>query len=119
MGLALLRYVLDPDVVRVLRVVTAEAYRFPELNRMIEEQAAQGVAPAVEKILEEEVQLGRIELQNIPFATTLLLSLLTGMPAREAGRGAKPLSPAGRQRWVRGAVSLFLDGARSRRISCC
>jgi TetR/AcrR family transcriptional repressor of mexJK operon len=119
MGLALLRYVLDPDVVRVLRVVTAEAYRFPELNQMIEEQAAQGVAPAVERILEEEVQLGRIELQNIPFATTLLLSLLTGLPAREAGRGTKPLSPAGRQRWVRGAVSLFLDGVRSRRISCC
>ena len=90
MGLALLRYVLDPDVVRVCRVVTAEAYRFPELNRMIEEQAARGVAPAVERILEEEVQLGRIELQNIPFATTLLLSLLTGMPARERGRGSRP-----------------------------
>jgi TetR/AcrR family transcriptional repressor of mexJK operon len=116
MGLALLRYVLDPDVVRVLRVVTAEAYRFPELNRMIEEQ---GVAPAVERILEEEVRLGRLELQNIPFATTLLLSLLTGMPAREAGRGTKALSPAGRRRWVSGAVSLFLDGARSRCITCC
>ena len=52
MGMALLRYVLDPDVVRVLRVVTAEGRTgFPELNKMIEEQAAQGVAPAVERIL--------------------------------------------------------------------
>src|SRR5579863_3641742 len=44
MGLRVLSYVLDPDVVRLFRVVTAEAYRFPELNRMIEEQAAHGVA---------------------------------------------------------------------------
>lgn len=119
MGLAVLRYVLDPDVVRVLRVVTAEAYRFPELNRAIEEQAAQGVAPAIERMLDEEVQQGRIDLQDVPFATRLLLSLLIGMPAREAGRGAKPLSPADRQRWVRDAVALFLDGARSRHIRCC
>src|ERR1700733_11699870 len=93
MGLALLRYVLDPDVVRVLRVVTAEAYRFPELNQMIEEQAAQGVAPAVERILEEEVQLGRIELQNIPFATTLLLSLLAGAGSRERYKTTDPRRP--------------------------
>lgn len=43
MALRVLNYVLDPDVVRLLRVVTAEAYRFPELNRTIEEQAARGV----------------------------------------------------------------------------
>src|SRR4051794_18668732 len=42
MGLRVLNYGLDPDVVRLFRVVTAEAYRFPELNRMIEEQAAHG-----------------------------------------------------------------------------
>jgi TetR/AcrR family transcriptional repressor of mexJK operon len=115
MGTAVLRYVLDPQVVCVLRVVTAEAYRFPELNRMIEEQAAQGIAPAIERMLEEEVRLGRIQLDDIPFSTKLLLSLLTGLPVREAGRGAKPLNQAERQKWVHGAVSLFLDGARYRR----
>jgi TetR/AcrR family transcriptional repressor of mexJK operon len=114
MGTAVLRYILDPKVVCVLRVVTAEAYRFPELNRMIEEQAARGIAPAVERMLEEEVKQGRIELEDIPFATKLLLSLLTGLPAREAARGAKPLSQAERQQWVHGAVSLFLNGAWSR-----
>jgi AcrR family transcriptional regulator len=119
MGLAILRYVLEPDVVRVLRVVMAEAYRFPELNRAIEEQAAQGVAPAVEQMLEEEVQLGRIELPDVRFATKLLLSLLTGVPARDAGRGARALSHADRRRWVHGAVSLFLDGTRSRAIGRC
>jgi TetR/AcrR family transcriptional repressor of mexJK operon len=113
MGLAVLRYVLDAKVVSVLRVVMAEAYRFPELNKMIEEQAAQGIAPAVKRILAEEVRLNRIELHDIPFATMLLLSLLTGTPAREAGRGAKPLSLAERQQWVRGAVSLFLNGTKS------
>ena len=45
MGLALLRYVLDPDVVRVLRVVTAEAYRFPELNQMIESRPHKASPP--------------------------------------------------------------------------
>jgi AcrR family transcriptional regulator len=113
MGLAVLRYVLDPKVVSVLRVAMAEAHRFPELNKMIEEQAAQGIAPAVERILAEEARLNRLALQDIPFATMLLLSLLTGTPAREAGRGARPLSLTERQRWVCGAVSLFLNGTKS------
>jgi TetR/AcrR family transcriptional repressor of mexJK operon len=104
MGLRVLNYGLDPDVVRLFRVVTAEAYRFPELNRMIEEQAAHGIAWAVEQMLEEEVRLGRLALRDVGLATRLLLSLLTGAPTKEAGRGGAPLG--------RGAVGLFLDGAR-------
>ena len=114
MGAAVLRYVLDPDVVSVSRVVTAEAYRFPELNQMIEEQAALGVTPAIERILQEEVESGRLELRDIRLASRLLLSLLTGLPAKDAGRAARPLGQAERQRWVRGSVSLFLDGTRPR-----
>lgn len=112
MAMRVLNYVLDPDVVRLLRVVTAEAYRFPELNRVIEEQAAHGVAWAVGKMLEEEVLLGRLVLDDTALATRLLLSLIIGAPSREAGRGAKPLDQVARQRWVTGAVALFLDGAR-------
>lgn len=119
MGIAVLRYVLDPVVVSVSRVVTAEAYRFPELNQMIEEQAAQGLIPAVASMLQEEVVLGHLELQDIALATRLLLSLLTGLPAKDAGRGSRPLTNAERQRWVHGAVSLFLDGARMRSIGHC
>ena len=119
MGLALLRYVLDPDVVRVLRVVTAEAYPLPRTQPDDRRAGRARRRPRCRADTGRIVQLGRIEQKNIPFATTLLLSLLTGAPAQETGRGAKPLSPAGHQRWVRGAVSLFLDGTRSRRISCC
>ncbi len=113
MGLAVLDYALDPDVVRVFRVVTAEAYRFPELNRMLEEEAARGIAPAVRSMLEEEVRLGRIRLDDTAFATQLLLGLITGAPARAAGRGAGIPGRADRQRWVLGAIALFLDGSRS------
>jgi TetR/AcrR family transcriptional repressor of mexJK operon len=113
MGLRVLGYGLDPDVVRLLRVVTAEAYRFPELNRMIEEQAAHGIGWAVGQMLEEEVRLGRLTLADVGLATRLLLSLLTGAPTKEAGRGGTPLSGAGRRQWVEGAVALFLDGARA------
>ncbi|MDR3529825.1 MAG: TetR/AcrR family transcriptional regulator [Rhodopila sp.] len=113
MALRVLSYALDPDVVRLFRVVTAEAYRFPELNRMIEGQAARGVAWAVAQMLEEEVRLGRLALDDTALATRLLLSLVTGAPTKEAGRGMKPLTLAGRQRWVKGAVALFLDGARA------
>ncbi len=113
MALRVLDYALDPDVVRLFRVVTAEAYRFPELNRMFEEQAARGVAWSVGQMLEEEVRLGRLALDDIPLATGLLLSLVTGAPTKEAGRGAKSLSDSERRRWVKGAVALFLDGART------
>jgi TetR/AcrR family transcriptional regulator, mexJK operon transcriptional repressor len=112
MGLRVLGYGLDPDVVRLFRVVTAEAYRFPELNRMIEEQAAHGIAWAVGRMLEEEVRLGRLVLDDVELATRLLLSLLIGAPTKEAGRGVAPLNQAGRRAWVQGAVGLFLDGAR-------
>jgi AcrR family transcriptional regulator len=113
MAMRVLTYGLDPDVVRLLRVVTAEAYRFPELNRMIEEQAAHGIAWAVGKMLEEEVGLGRLVLKDTALATRLLLSLVIGAPTKEAGWGARPLSHAARKRWVKGAVALFLDGARA------
>jgi TetR/AcrR family transcriptional repressor of mexJK operon len=113
MALRVLDYVLDPDVVRLFRVVTAEAYRFPELNRMFEEQAAHGVAWAVGQMLEEEVRLGRLVLNDPALATALLLSLVTGAPTKEAGRGVKPLGHSDRRRWVNGAVTLFLDGARA------
>lgn len=115
MALRVLSYVLDPDVVRLSRVVTAEAYRFSELNRMIEEQAAHGVAWAVGQTLEEEVRLGRLVLDDTALATRLLLSLITGAPSKEAGRGIKSLSQADRSRWVSGAIALFLDGARAAR----
>lgn len=113
MALGLLSYALDPDVVRVLRVVTAEAHRFPELNRMIEEQAAVGVAWTVEQVLADEVRLGRLRFHDTSLAARLLLSLITGAPGREASRGAKPLSRTDRQRWAKEAIALFLDGARA------
>jgi TetR/AcrR family transcriptional regulator, mexJK operon transcriptional repressor len=113
MAVQVLSYVLDPVVVRLFRVVATEAYRFPELNRMIEEQAAHGVAWAVGQMLEEEVRLGRLVLDDPAFATRLLLSLVTGAPTKEAARGLRPLSQADRQQWVKGAVALFLDGARA------
>jgi TetR/AcrR family transcriptional regulator, mexJK operon transcriptional repressor len=113
MAVQVLSYVLDPVVVRLFRVVATEAYRFPELNRMIEEQAAHGVAWAVGQMLEEEVRLGRLVLDDPAFATRLLLSLVTGAPTKEAARGLRPLSQADRRQWVKGAVALFLDGARA------
>lgn len=116
MGTAVLRYILDPVVVSVTRVVAAEAYRFPALNQMIEEQAAQGLIPALEHMLQEEVELGRLELPDVALAARLLLSLLTGQPEKNALRGARPFGHSDRQRWVAGAVSLFLDGARLRSI---
>jgi len=119
MGTAILRYILDPIVVSVTRVVAAEAYRFPELNEMIEEQAAQGLTPALSQMLEEEVESGRLELPDVALAARLLLSLLTGQPEKNALRGVRPFGHTDRQGWVQGAVSLFLEGARPRSIGQC
>lgn len=118
-GTAVLRYILDPVVVSVTRVVAAEAYRFPELSQMIEEQAAQGLIPALEQMLREEIELGRIELPDVTLAARLLLSLLVGQPEKNTLRGARPFGHTDRQHWIAGAVSLFLDGARSRSIGHC
>jgi len=118
-GTAVLRYVLDPAVVSVTRVVAAEAYRFPELSQMIEEQAAQGLIPALEHMLREEVELGRIELPDVGLAARLLLSLLTGQPEKNTLRQARPFGHTDRQHWIAGAVSLFLDGVRSRATGHC
>jgi TetR/AcrR family transcriptional repressor of mexJK operon len=113
MAIQVLSYVLDPDVVRLFRVVATEAYRFPELNRMIEEQAAHGVAWAVGHMLEEEVRLGRLVLDDTALATRLLLSLVTGAPTKEAARGLRPLTRADLRQWVKGSVTLFLNGTRA------
>jgi hypothetical protein len=105
--------------VSVTRVVAAEAYRFPEVTQLIEEQVAQGLMPALERVLRDEVALGRLELPDVPLAARLLASLLTGQPEKNTLRGARPFGHVDRQRWVAGAVSLFLDGTRPRSISHC
>jgi hypothetical protein len=73
-------------------VVTAEAERFPELNRMIEEQAGHGVAWAVEQILEDELRPRRLVPDHVDLAMELLPSLIIGAPMKEAERGAEPLN---------------------------
>src|SRR5262249_44883728 len=95
-GTAMLRYILDPIVVCVTRVVAAEAYGFPELNQMIGEQATQGLMPAPEQMLQEEIELGRLELPDVALAVWLLLSLLTGQPEKNAVRGAGPFGQTDR-----------------------
>jgi hypothetical protein len=89
-----LNYGLDPDVVRLFHVVTAEAYRFPELSRMLEEQTAHGIACAVGQMPKEEVRLGPCCGMMSGPATKPLLGLIIGAPTKEAGRGRTKLTEA-------------------------
>jgi AcrR family transcriptional regulator len=105
---------LEPDALALHRLVIAESGRFPELAEMIRQSgAATGVA-RVASLLAGEMVAGRLAAMDAEVAAEQFLHLvLTGPQRRALGLGPV-LDAAGLEAWARQAVTLFLNGCRSR-----
>lgn len=111
-GESLLDVALDPDVLRLYRLMVAEAPRFPALASLMEEQLAHGAHATLADLLRNETARGRIALDDPETAAELLLTMLISSPQRAALFGLGSWHAARRSRWVRAAVSLFLLGCQ-------
>jgi AcrR family transcriptional regulator len=109
-GENLLTVALDADVLRLYRLMVAEAPRFPALASLMEEQLTHGAHATLADLLRNEIARGRITLEDPETAAELLLTMLISSPQRAALFGLGSWDVTRRSRWVRAAVSLFLQG---------
>lgn len=112
-GDTLLAIALDRDVLRLYRLVVAEAPRFRALATLMEEQMTHGARARLAEILRDEGRRGRLTVKDPEIAAELLLTMIVGSAQRSVLFGVKPWNTARRAAWVRAAVALFLDGCRS------
>jgi AcrR family transcriptional regulator len=111
----ILRAALSPPALALLRVILAEATRFPELAAVVTERG--GSREAVTRIaalLERAVLTGELAIENAPFAAAQFLQMVVSLPQRRALGLGTPMTPPELDGWARETVSLFLNGCRVR-----
>lgn len=114
-GLAAVRRALDPSMVRMSRIAIAQADRFPDLARRIQNSPAAGGSPRqrqVADLLRRHAATGAITLTDDPeVLADLFVGMVSSTPARLASFGVLP-DPAEAEQRVHAAVRLFLSALR-------
>jgi TetR/AcrR family transcriptional repressor of mexJK operon len=106
---------LSPPALALLRVILAEATRFPELAAVVTEQG--GNREAVTRIgalLARAAATGELAIDNPPFAAAQFLQMVVSLPQRRALGLGSPMTPPELEAWAHDTVALFLDGCRTR-----
>ncbi|MBB3665483.1 AcrR family transcriptional regulator [Prauserella sediminis] len=104
---------LDPDLVRLNRILLLEAERLPELTRTAQSRSWSPRMKAVMTVLQRHQDRGEVQLDDIEVAAEQFLALVTGGPARLAIYGLHQTVEE-HERFLRNAVSIFLKGALTR-----
>ncbi|MCJ2015924.1 TetR/AcrR family transcriptional regulator [Methylobacterium sp. E-065] len=111
----ILRTVLCPDVVALQRNVMAEAIRFPELARSLEDFGQSRIAAIVERCLEEGVRRGEIQVKDIRFAASYFVTAMVRGPFHRATIGLeRPEFSHVKHDNLKRALDLFLSGCLPR-----
>lgn len=103
---------LSPEALALYRMLIAEAPRFPELARIMNEQGAAYGIERIAALLAAEAQAGRLRLEDPRFAAEQFLNMVIAAPRRRALGIGVPPSEAELATWVDRTVALFLDGCR-------
>lgn len=110
-GLSYLQYVLSPARLALLRVVIADASRFPGLARKFYQAGPKVIAEMIAQQLARAARAKEIDVQavGIENAATLFISLLRGEGQLECLTHPHA-TPSAEQldRWVKQAVTTFL-----------
>jgi len=109
-GRHLLTVVLSPDMVRLNRVLTAEAYRFPSLIQMLMRQIEQGPIPQLARLLMTERGAAGTPDRADEIAARLFYDMVSAAPLRVALTGRQKAFAVADEDWVRQAVAIFLRG---------
>jgi TetR/AcrR family transcriptional regulator, mexJK operon transcriptional repressor len=120
-----LALLLDPEVLRLHRVMVGEAGRRPKMAELFFEAGPERLAALVADFLRRSAELGRLELEDPRLAADQLHALFTGMPHFRASLNVAPKQTrAETARHVERCVDLFLraygrgetpSGSRARR----
>jgi TetR/AcrR family transcriptional repressor of mexJK operon len=110
LGRQLLTVMLEPDIVRLNRVMLAEAYRFPALINLVVAQIEQGPIPQLARLLMQARHATGAPAEQDEVAARLFYEMVVGAPLRMALTGRPPLLAITPDEWVRHAVAMFLSG---------
>ncbi len=117
-GCRLLQLALSKDQVALLRVVSMESSRFPELGERFYELGPKRGITHLGRYLQEQIERGQLIKDDPMLMAEHLNSLLTGGPVRWAVLGVRSNSGAkNRQQRVHAAVKVFLRAYSAERNS--
>lgn len=108
-GTRILRVAAAKEKIRLERVVSMEAERFPELAQRFYELGPQRGQQEMSRYLREQIKLGRLVDEDPCLMAEHLLSLITGGPIRwKVLRLSESYDPKDNERRVRAAIGAFL-----------
>ena len=112
----ILRAALSPPALALHRVIVAEATRFPELARAVNQEGARGEAiRGIAGLLAREAKAGNLSVSDPEFAAEQFLQMVVAGPQRRALGLGTPMTESALDAWARAAVRLFLNGCRGAR----
>lgn len=110
----MLAAMLDPRMVRMHCIITAEAERFPELARLSDRDESFPGRAMLLTLLTDAAARGEINCPDPRKAMLMLQHMVLAAPLRSASLGLDDLDAAACRDWTRYAVDLFLNGTRPR-----
>lgn len=108
-GSRLLQLALSEDQIALLRVVSMESTRFPELGERFYELGPERGIAQLKHYIQEQIKHGRLVKDDPMLMAEHLSSLLTGWPVRWVVLGLRDNSgPKAKRRRIDSAVKVFL-----------
>ena len=108
-----IRNLMTPNSIKLQRILSAQAHRFPELFHAAFDEGAGPTIAFLSDLFEQKKAAGEIVVDDPRWAAGAFLSLAAGGPARLIVSGLE-MAPADIEARIKSAVRLFLDGIRKR-----
>gem|GEM_PF-1812193 len=104
----------SPGALAVSRIITVQAERFPELERLAHEEGWVAAVKGVARVLAHYVERNEISVGDPELAADMFLNLVLGR-AHSGGPLRYPRTRKAMEQRVQAAVRLFLEGVIVRR----
>jgi len=108
-GMNLLTIALSPEQISLIRMVSMESGRYPELARQYYESGPKRAEEALAFYLDGQIRLGHVREGDTLMMARQFMNLITGSPVRwfVLGFESKPLSDDALQRHIDGVIGMF------------
>lgn len=114
-GMSLTMRMVQPDHIRLLRIVLAASEKFPEIGRIFFESGPCNGQVRLARLLRERGQLGQLKIVDVDIAAVQLLNLYQCNLVQRLLFGGEPVTARQIQEGVASAVQIFLAAYRSPR----
>jgi TetR/AcrR family transcriptional repressor of mexJK operon len=115
LALLILHSALKPKTLALQRLMLAEAGRFPELGRVVNEVGArkEAITMIAGMLVQDATRHApKLETEQAMFAADQFISMLTATPLRRAMGLGVPMTEAEIETWASRSVAMFLHGYR-------